>query len=257
MYTIFDFGDFDSSGKMGNPYVKLLSLVDPDQGSKDFAGARGTLARSGITYPTTSSAASSAAHGTSADSTSVQVSADVAQVLDTIGKYFPALAAVVALNAIVLLALLFLAIYYICAQRRKESRKRQSGARPRSNIGRSTPRALTPMPMDDLNYAPPAPIHTYEPVSMALSEDTVLVPPTPGFKYDPEAAKGLNRPHSYAASSSSPLSENYMPPRRPVPAPLAPDGRIPEDQPFSPPSPGFLRYEGDTLRGGDRPKSYA
>jgi saccharopepsin len=253
LYTVFDFGDYDSSGNIGNPYVKLLSIIDPNTASQDFASARGATARSSISYPTTSSPAGSSNQGTGADSTSVTVSNDVAQVLDTLGKYFPALAAIVALNSLVVLALLLLAIYWICTQRRKESKKRMS-ARPRSTLGRTTPRALTPMPMDDLGYAPPPGIHTYEPVSMAMSEDTVLVPPSPGYKYDPDAAKGFARPHSYAASSSSRFS-TAGPHPTPIKIAHLADGPIPEDQPFTPPSPGFARTQSGAT--GDRPKSYA
>jgi saccharopepsin len=250
IYSIFDFGDFDSSDKMGDPYVQLLSLVDPDAASKEFASERGSTARTGIKYPTTDGAANSASHGTANGST-VSVSDDVSTVITNLGKYLPALAGVIALNAVLLLVLLCLAIWFICTKGRKESKKRvTAAARPRSNVGRTTPRALTPMPMDDYNYEPPQPLHHYEPVSMALSEaDTVMVPPSAGFKYDPDGAKGLQRPHSYASGRSG---SGAYPPSRPIPVALA---GMPEDQPFQPPSPGFHHtYEGNA---GDRPKSYA
>jgi saccharopepsin len=247
MYTIFDFGDYDSSGAMGNPFVKLLSVIDADEASQDFASARATVARKNIKYPTANTAANNST-GNSADAAGA-VSSESAQMLNTLAKYFPALAAIIALNTLIVLALLLLAMYWICTQRRKEAKKR-GNARPRSNIGRQTPRALTPMPMDDFNYAPPAPVHTYEPVSMALSEaDTVLALPSPGFKYDPDSAKGMNRPHSYAPSTSG----------SPAPIRIAHladgQGTVPEDQPFQPPSPGFTRtYSGNP---GERPRSYA
>ena len=47
---MYDFGDFDADGKMGNPYVKLLSIVDPDAASIEFHKQRGGTPRTGITY---------------------------------------------------------------------------------------------------------------------------------------------------------------------------------------------------------------
>ena len=49
-YTVYDFGDFDSSGKMGNPYMQILPLVDPNQASKEFHKVRGGSASGTITY---------------------------------------------------------------------------------------------------------------------------------------------------------------------------------------------------------------
>ncbi|KAG8713904.1 hypothetical protein FRC11_010553 [Ceratobasidium sp. 423] len=36
VYAVYDFGDFDASGNMGKPYVKLLSLTDPEAASASF-----------------------------------------------------------------------------------------------------------------------------------------------------------------------------------------------------------------------------
>jgi hypothetical protein len=193
---------------MGNPYIQLLSIVAPDEASAEFAKARGTTPRTGITFNTLNTTANAG----SSDSTSVTLSTDVAKVLDTLGKYLPALAGVIALNAIVLLALLILAIFFVCKRRREYGGK----ARPRSTLGRSTPRALTPMPMGDASdFTHPQQTHTYEPVSMALSEaETVLVPPSPGFT----KGKMADRPYSYAGSSR--MSNAYGP----------------EDEPFTPPA---------------------
>ena len=75
----------------------------------------------------------------------------------------------------------------------------------RKNDGRATP---IPMPMERLNTdsaveplrGPMA--HQYEPVSMALTEDT-FVPPSPAFRstysaYDPLKGKAVDRPMSVA-----------------------------------------------------------
>jgi saccharopepsin len=251
MYSLYDFGDYDSTGAMGNPYVKLLSLVDANDASKDFASVRGAVARTGISYPTTNSE-SSQSQAASSGSTSIDLSDQTAKVLATLGQYLPALAGIIALNALLVLALLIMAIWYMCGARRRAAAKTREGiVRPRSAIGRQTPRALSPMPMTGANnyshaLAPPG--HVYEPVSMALSEDTVLVPPSPGYKYDPESAKGFGRPHSYAASTSR-LSQAAYPPR-PGSAHFA-QGDQPEDAPFEPPA-LMHRSESD-----DRPRSMA
>ncbi|KDN45156.1 hypothetical protein RSAG8_05071, partial [Rhizoctonia solani AG-8 WAC10335] len=46
VYAVYDFGDFDASGKMGKPYVKLLPLTDPEIASASFKKNRAaTLAQ--------------------------------------------------------------------------------------------------------------------------------------------------------------------------------------------------------------------
>ena len=83
VYSVYDFGDFDSNGKMGNPYIKLLSLVDPNEASADFASARGSTARTNITY--------NAQGGTAAASTTVSLSDDITDTLKKVSVYFPAM----------------------------------------------------------------------------------------------------------------------------------------------------------------------
>ncbi|KAG8733334.1 hypothetical protein FRC12_018921, partial [Ceratobasidium sp. 428] len=41
-YSVFDYGDFDASGNMGKPYVKLLPLTDPTTASAGFKKNRAT-----------------------------------------------------------------------------------------------------------------------------------------------------------------------------------------------------------------------
>ncbi|CAE6357755.1 unnamed protein product [Rhizoctonia solani] len=46
VYAVYDFGDFDASGNMGKPYVKLLPLTDPKAASESFKKNRAaTLAQ--------------------------------------------------------------------------------------------------------------------------------------------------------------------------------------------------------------------
>ncbi|KIP12708.1 hypothetical protein PHLGIDRAFT_32641, partial [Phlebiopsis gigantea 11061_1 CR5-6] len=81
IYSIYDFGDFDAAGKMGNPYVKLLSLVDPDTASAEFHALRGGTAATNITY----NAANSTAGSTSSGGTTVALSDDMVHTINTLG----------------------------------------------------------------------------------------------------------------------------------------------------------------------------
>lgn len=50
LYTVYDFGDYDSSGNMGDPFIQLLSLTDPNEASADFHKLRGGSPNGTITY---------------------------------------------------------------------------------------------------------------------------------------------------------------------------------------------------------------
>ncbi|KAJ7179172.1 aspartic peptidase domain-containing protein [Mycena filopes] len=183
MYSIYDFGDFDSNKKMGNPYVKLLALVDPNDASKDFHSARGGTAASNITY--------NASNATSTDPSSVSISSDVNDNLGKIVAYLPAMLGIMALNAVVLIVLIVFGAIFFC-------RKRKSKSTIRKARGRSTP-----MPMDPRSsyIAGPDPQpHIYQPVSMALTEDrpifapadpSALIPPVPAFHSDGGRPKSM------------------------------------------------------------------
>ncbi|KAJ6485016.1 aspartic peptidase domain-containing protein, partial [Mycena vitilis] len=156
LYSVYDFGDFDSNNNMGNPYVKLLALVDPNQASKDFHAARGGVAATNITY--------NAANTTLNDPSSISVSSDIGDNLTKIVAFLPAMLGIMALNAAVLIALIIVGVVYMC-------RKRKPKATARKARGRMS---LTPMPMDPRNsyvagVEPQS--HAYEPVSMAITED--------------------------------------------------------------------------------------
>ncbi|KAI0068713.1 acid protease [Artomyces pyxidatus] len=188
VYSVYDFGDFDSSGKMGNPYIKLLSLVDPNEASADFVSVRGGVARSNITY--------NAANSTSSDSgrTTVSLSDDITDTLHKVSIYFPAMIAVMALNALVLLLLVVGGLVYFL-------RKRAGGPRSRRNKGRATPMPLEPMSTESFVDNNSSRGHVYEPVSMALTDDT-FVPPSPAFHgYEGGLKPGrqlIDRPKSVA-----------------------------------------------------------
>src|SRR6266403_5825927 len=130
VYSVYDFGDFDDSGKMGYPYLKFLSLIDPNGASKDFATARGSVPRTNISYNSINSAA------TSSGRTTVSLSDTITDTLNKINTYFPIMLAILGLNALVILLLAVAAFIYIYRRR---------GASP--SLKRRTARRLTPMPM--------------------------------------------------------------------------------------------------------------
>ncbi|KAH7929443.1 acid protease [Leucogyrophana mollusca] len=180
VYALYDFGDFDSSGKMGNPYVQILPLVNPDQASVDFHTVRGGTPNTNITYAVSNDAASG--------STTVSLSTDVANTIDKLSKYLPAMLGVMALNALILIVLAIAGLVLLCRRKGKTARARK------------IPGRLSPMPMNNTNMnrfsdMPPPGSHTYEPVSMALTEDTLFAPPSPAFKGDSRQGE---RPRSVA-----------------------------------------------------------
>lgn len=147
---------------MGNPYLQMLALVDPDQASAEFHAVRGGTANTNITYNVSNDPSGSG-------STTVSLSTQVATAIDTLSNFLPVILGLIALNTLILIALLIGGIVWLCKRRRRIARTRK------------TPGRLSPMQMGNLPGGVPLP-HTYQPVSMALTEDTLFVPPTPGFK---------------------------------------------------------------------------
>ena len=177
VYTVYDFGDFDASGNMGNPYMKFLSLVDPDKASVEFHQLRGGAPNTNITYTGLSGAALTLSSSLSDES------------LGMITKFIPPMLALIAFNSLVIIICCIVWLVSFI-------RKRRVRAIPR------LPRSRISMPMNDTSSyiagEDPTPssssrLHAYEPVSMALSEDT-FVPPSPAF-YS-EGSK-MQRPKSF------------------------------------------------------------
>ncbi|GLB33805.1 putative acid protease [Lyophyllum shimeji] len=166
VYSIYDFGDFDEPG---------IGRLPPSAGGQP---------KTNITYTGLNGAAAMP---------SFNISQDISDSLEKIGRYLPAMLAVVALNALILLVLAIAGTVIYCRRRRN----------PRARA-RATPGRMSPMPMNPRHsYVPgsglPPPEqshpHVYEPVSMALTEDT-FVPPSPAFhSFD---GKPGNRPKSVA-----------------------------------------------------------
>ena len=180
VYSVYDFGDFDASGNMGNPYIKFLSLVDPNNASVEFHQLRGGTPNKNITYTGLSGAALSLSSSLSDDS------------LGMIVKFVPPLLALVAFNSLVLIICCIVWLVSFIRKRRLRATARLPPSRLRS------------MPMNDTNSYiagdDPLPsssssrLHAYEPVSMALTEDT-FVPPSPAFHSD---SSKMQRPKSYS-----------------------------------------------------------
>jgi len=180
IYTLYDFGDFNSSGNMGDPYVQMLALVDPVQASVEFHNVRGGTPNTNITYNVSNSGSGSM---------TVTLSSDVATALQNLTNFLPAILGIMALNALVLIILVITGIILLCRRRGKNLRTRK------------TPGRLSPIPIGNPSWARNSELpgdvpHTYQPVSMALTEDTLFVPPTPGFKND--SSRFGDRPRSIA-----------------------------------------------------------
>ncbi|KAG5724355.1 Aspartic protease [Termitomyces sp. T112] len=274
VYSIYDFGDFDELGNMGNPYMKLLSLVDPDQASIEFTSARGGTPKTNITYQGLNGAAAMP---------SFNISADMTETLEIIGRYLPAMLAVVALNALILIIIAIVGLFVWCRRRRSPKNKRRANGR------------LSPMPMNPRHgyvagsgLPPPDPSHVYEPVSTSGDDVLARTPSHQGIPSSRDVFASPNYRDSYMSGASglpSPMQPNVTPPVAMVP---------PEDVPFStarlnrgrhshmtglpsptrphvyepvsmaltedtfvPPSPPFLSAERSKVVPGDRPKSIA
>jgi hypothetical protein len=232
LYSVYDFGDFNSEGDMINPFIRLLALVNPDEASQDFVKARGGTARTGITY--------NASNVTAAASsvTSVDLSTEVAETLAKIGTYFPVILAIVALNALVLLALAIIGIVLLCRRTKKSKKQRILDARTRTPMGR-----MSPMPLNTRDSNATIEPHNYEPISMALTEDTMFVPPSPAFRKfngSIKGGKGMDRPSSLATLPSQRSFHQDV-------------GS--EDALFSPPSPGFREFNDNRPRSVGMPSN--
>lgn len=272
VYAVYDFGDFDTDGKMGNPFVKLLPLTDPNQASADFAKIRGSQPRTNITY----NVASPDVVGTASSSVSATQDA-----LDKLNNLIPIILGVMGLNALVLLTLTILVIVYFCRRGRSRAARRVRG------------QSALPMPMNSVSSVEAGePTHRYEPVmnvdqlpqspSVHSLHSTHSTSPRPTSNTYPQSLGGIPggigddpfrtpppslqknfgglvngmRPHSYHPVGTGASQINTHPPRS-APA---------DEESFVPPSPGFFRRDfpsgpGDNLGPGSvdglRPNSIA
>lgn len=234
MYTLYDFGDFDSNGNMGNPYVKLLSLTDPNDASAEFVAERGGTARTNITY--------SPVNVSSAGTNNVSVSSSTAEKLSKLVDYIPAVLAILGLNAVALLVISVVGVLYMCRRsRRKNSKKERAAALALNN------RAPTPYPGGVAGASGSQSGHQYERVAVNAPagenepEDTPFNPPEPAF-------------HGYENDGLAPLGSGARPRSNFGGIGIPRDYRVSaagsDVTAFVPPSPGFKNDF-------ERPKSIA
>lgn len=202
---------------MGNPYIKLLSLTDPDQASAEFVAARGGTARTNITYNVSGAAAASSnvsAGGISTDQ------------LNKLIDYIPAMLAIMALNAVALLTVAGAVIGYMCYRRRRRSAKKE-----RAHVLNN--RSPTPYPGLALGSgsADPGDGHRYSRLAAnggeGEPEDPPFAPPAPAFVgYEGQdqlgalggprtrsTYSGLSVPRDYRISAASSDATAFVPPQ--------------------------------------------
>lgn len=225
---------------MGNPYVKLLSVVNPDNASAEFVAARGGVAKTNITYNATPGS------GSDSGSTSVTLADDIADKLNKLITYIPVVLGILALNAIALLVVAVAVMCYLIKSRRgRKVAKRNRGMIPLSA------RAPTPYPgpingsaMDGHEYEQVS-IMAPEPEDMPFTPPAFMIRDSMATAYDGDSITPL-QPLSKIGGGRRPYStmSGLVPPDYRVSA--APS----EATAFVPPSPPFKK-------GDDRPRSIA
>ena len=129
IYSVYDFGDFDSKGNMGDPYIQLLSLVNITEAAVEFQQARGGTVN---------------VEETNGNPTpSVSVAAAAPDQLEKLVSVIPILFAIAGTNGLILLILLVGAIWFCCYRRKNKTKK------------------VAPLPLAMVNAA----AHSYEAVS--------------------------------------------------------------------------------------------
>ena len=128
IYSVYDFGDFDSKGNMGDPYIQLLSLVDITEAAVEFQQVRGGTVNVQET------------NGNPAPSVSI---AAAPEQLEKLVSVIPILFAIAGTNGLILLILLVGAIWFCCYRRKSRTKK------------------VAPLPLAMVNSA----THSYEAVS--------------------------------------------------------------------------------------------
>ncbi|KAL5487670.1 hypothetical protein ACEPAI_5778 [Sanghuangporus weigelae] len=170
VYTLYDFGDFDSNQIMGNPYVKLFSLTDPNEASSEFVSVRGGTARTDITY--------NVANAGSSGSSSVSVSSSVADKLSKLVDYIPAVLAILALNAVALLVIAGVGTAFMCKRRRRKGSKKDRTLLLDNRVPTPYPGSSPQSGNNDHEYER---VSTHVPPGEQGPEDTPFTPPAPAF----------------------------------------------------------------------------
>lgn len=254
VYSMYDFGDFDSSGKMGNPYIKLLSITDPNKASQEFVAVRGGTARSNITYNASGNL------GSSSGSTSLSLSDSTADKLNKLVDYIPAMLGILGLNALALLVIAFVGVCWMCKGRRRGAKSLKKGR----SVHSLNARAPTPYPGSLSSRRPEAADtavdlgdgHEYERVSVHAPgepEDMPFTPPEPSFHaYDGDTLRPLPNSASLGQGPRPRSMFSTMSGGAPVPRDYRVSAAGSDMTAFVPPSPSFKKDGGV-----ERPKSIA
>ena len=109
VYSVYDFGNFDSKGNMGDPYVQLLSVVNITEAAADFQQIRGGTVNV------------QDSNGSPSPSISVESSSDQ---LEKLVSMIPILFAIAGANGLILLILLVGAVWFCCFRGRNKKAKK-------------------------------------------------------------------------------------------------------------------------------------
>ncbi|KIJ57034.1 hypothetical protein M422DRAFT_238611 [Sphaerobolus stellatus SS14] len=146
VYSMFDFGDFQSDNKtLGNPYLRLWSVVNGTDASKDFHTVRGGTVNSTFTSNIGVNAISSDPNASQTGTGNAVTGVDLATLqtsIDKFDKLIPILFGLTGLNLLVLFAIGVI-FFWRSARRRRGSK----GGKPRSiKSNRSIRNAPSPLP---------------------------------------------------------------------------------------------------------------
>ncbi|QRV94007.1 aspartyl protease [Ceratobasidium sp. AG-Ba] len=144
VYAVYDFGDFDSSGNMGKPYVKLLPLTDPTAASAGFKKSRAAALSQlppegsfdglvGVSVPTPNSSVAGSGIGSGKSGSNLAAAGlsddDTSSIKDSLSqltKFAPIVLALLGVNAILLIGLVTMGAFTLF--RRNKSNKTVAGA---------------------------------------------------------------------------------------------------------------------------------
>ncbi|KAF8338778.1 aspartic peptidase domain-containing protein [Cantharellus anzutake] len=126
VYTVFDFGDYTDSSKltMGDPYVKLLPTTNISQAILEFQNQRG--GSSTLKVPSNPGTGSGSPTPSPSPTSTISLD-DLARKVNHIESYGPALFAVLAVNAVIMLVVVIVGIMCL---RRRGGRDRATGDTP-------------------------------------------------------------------------------------------------------------------------------
>jgi hypothetical protein len=227
---------------MGTPYVKLLSIIDPNVAAQEFEQARGGSFSGNITYNASNTTASSG-------QTTFSLSNNVAEGLANLGHYMPVILGVLGLNVLVMIVLVILVVVLLCRSRTRWIGGAASVKKRKAKGRAEPPESLQDMPMNPsigLGQGLQPPIHVYQPLSAAMTEDTIVIP---------SSAQNMRYSDVHSPPPPSPFdsSPNVTPLKNRFMGPAIDDSRRAstahsENFVFAPPSPGFRMVDHERPR---------